>query len=776
MSILNLQKILNSDDIATMVEKINQNFSILTIHGGGPQGPRGIQGPPGLPGLRGEQGPAGDAGDPGTQVTLVENDNNWGILYGTNNPNLGVTLDASAAINSGYNVGDIWIDNINGIFYVIEEQNPGNYIFGQYPISPSVLNSNTHWIADTQIDGSNDSDQGIRLSNRYATVSITSNVDPNSQIGSDSANYNDILSGEYDDINGYKRPAFKLSIDQDNGNSSIERISGHSVSNVLNTKYIFNIKNKEFSPILYLNSSGMINKAFGFTHYYTNLVDATILNLAASNSQLNPIFNIDTNYVTETGYGNLFIFKNNNILKRIFGIYDVLNNDYIDNNYNLWLAITTQNISSGNNILDPSNLKEIFGINLLTEFDNNNNIKRYIDFYTHNRTDINEKEYQNGDLTMRIRENNVWITKSLTIGENFGSNAYLQNGAMIEGDVVIGTTNGEPLELDRYPYTWRNMYGGNQNGTSLTIEKNNKYFGFNTSGNTECGMLFTIDEDSVSIRSNKMDKKMILGIDDYQHQQSSYWKGNQLIIQSDGNISIGWDNNNNLNNNILNQRLVIFKKHTNSQSQGIQIATTDFECDYDSGFQIRSREDNTAEIYQGENKSIYFYTNKKQHITLNENGQLLIGMGDTELPTQKQVFGLSTLQILGNQSGINYENESQSLLSFGNMFDENLSAKSVWIGHNFGFKHDDSLSKDFGNMYIGFNSYYYKPFDFNNEYYFSYRPAPGTNSDGVGNVIFATRYGSLHITSVAPDNFKADIPENVAAPPKPTFQANPGGH
>ena len=68
MSQLNLKKILSSDDISTLVDTINYNFSQILTNGGGPMGLTGLIGAPGLPGLQGLQGEIGVTGPDGTYI------------------------------------------------------------------------------------------------------------------------------------------------------------------------------------------------------------------------------------------------------------------------------------------------------------------------------------------------------------------------------------------------------------------------------------------------------------------------------------------------------------------------------------------------------------------------------------------------------------------------------------------------------------------------------------------------------------------------------------
>jgi hypothetical protein len=68
---LTLQQLLESDSIATLVAKLNQNFQSISLSNGGPQGIRGVQGIPGLPGRVGPTGATGAMGPTGTILGLV---------------------------------------------------------------------------------------------------------------------------------------------------------------------------------------------------------------------------------------------------------------------------------------------------------------------------------------------------------------------------------------------------------------------------------------------------------------------------------------------------------------------------------------------------------------------------------------------------------------------------------------------------------------------------------------------------------------------------------
>ena len=68
---LTLQQLLESDSLATIVAKLNQNFQSLSLSNGGPQGILGKQGIPGLPGRVGPMGVTGPEGPTGTIAGII---------------------------------------------------------------------------------------------------------------------------------------------------------------------------------------------------------------------------------------------------------------------------------------------------------------------------------------------------------------------------------------------------------------------------------------------------------------------------------------------------------------------------------------------------------------------------------------------------------------------------------------------------------------------------------------------------------------------------------
>ena len=68
---LTLQNLLESDSLSTIIAKLNNNFQVISISGGGPQGIRGDQGIPGLPGRIGAIGPSGAPGPTGLSTYMI---------------------------------------------------------------------------------------------------------------------------------------------------------------------------------------------------------------------------------------------------------------------------------------------------------------------------------------------------------------------------------------------------------------------------------------------------------------------------------------------------------------------------------------------------------------------------------------------------------------------------------------------------------------------------------------------------------------------------------
>jgi hypothetical protein len=364
---LNLQQLLNGDTINSLINKINDNFNQITSIGGGPQGKRGEQGPPGLPGLRGIIGNSGDAGEDGTNVTLVGADPNWPTLYaGSPTGN----TSANAAIIQGYLVGDIWIDNGSGTFYVIEETYPGVYEFIPYPISITVVATGDLWSIDTDSDiNTDDNKQGVRINNRYATLSLTSLV-KSGQINGTSSDSIDIFANYQNSngsVSGYERSAYKISIDNTFSSSTsndIQRVK--TIGGTLPTLH-YGVDYTEMSPLIYLTNTGTntLVTPFGLLHQSFNSggVNLSILTLFAENNT----FDDDQFFinVSKVGLKKDLYFKgveNEDVDIRWVDIDS--NGDKLVNSINsLSLSIATQNTLNAPPSLGNPHINE-FGIEL----------------------------------------------------------------------------------------------------------------------------------------------------------------------------------------------------------------------------------------------------------------------------------------------------------------------------------------------------------------------------------------------------------------------------
>lgn len=119
---LSLQQILASDNVATLINKLNRNFQQLSLSGGGPQGVPGEQGIPGLPGRQGAVGLTGPIGPTGSVVGIIPYGDPSG---GTTGPtgiagpwNTYSYEYLNSIVGTGPNIaGQIWIDHWNDGFW-----------------------------------------------------------------------------------------------------------------------------------------------------------------------------------------------------------------------------------------------------------------------------------------------------------------------------------------------------------------------------------------------------------------------------------------------------------------------------------------------------------------------------------------------------------------------------------------------------------------------------------------------------------------------------------
>lgn len=370
---LNLQQLLNGDTINSLINKINDNFNQITSIGGGPQGKRGEQGPPGLPGLRGITGNSGDAGEDGTNVTLVGADPNWPTLYaGSPTGN----TSANAAIIQGYLVGDVWIDNGSGTFYVIEETYPGVYEFIPYPISITVVATGDLWSIDTDSDiNTNDDKQGVRNNNRYATLSLTSLV-KTGQVNGTSSDSIDIFTNYQNSnssVSGYERSAYKISIDNTFSSSTsndIHRVKTIGALDPTPPTYPslhYGIDYNGMAPLIYITNTGTntLVTPFGLLHQSFNSggVNLSILTLFAENNTFDDDqFFINVNKV---GLKKDLYFKgvlNDDVDIRWVDV-DSDGNKLVSSNNSLALSMATQTTLNAPPSLGNPHINE-FGIEL----------------------------------------------------------------------------------------------------------------------------------------------------------------------------------------------------------------------------------------------------------------------------------------------------------------------------------------------------------------------------------------------------------------------------
>jgi len=358
--IINLQTLTKDEDIGSIIEKLNANFSQISTLGGGPQGLRGKQGLPGLPGLRGISGPNGESGNDGIIVQFIGSDENWDVLY-AGDPNQNV--DASNAINQGYNVGDIWIDNANGVFYEIVETTPGIFEFVPRPISPAALSSGEFFVSDTNSNRDADGvNKGVRNANRFASFSVTSTQKGTPTDPGDTAEYdeNDLT---FSQIGGYNRSAFKLSLDQ---LTTLDRVNAPS-NNLAFMQQEFG----DFSPILYLGSSDNPETSLGFLHgYFSNLEGDTRMLLLSGNdgSAVLSTFGIDTDFIGVESKNMYFSSSSSSGINML--------NPATPEDSEFWLAYS---LNPGVIPAGTSSITNTFGLRL---FIDNANTRGNIEFYT----------------------------------------------------------------------------------------------------------------------------------------------------------------------------------------------------------------------------------------------------------------------------------------------------------------------------------------------------------------------------------------------------------
>ncbi len=112
---LTLKQLLQSDSVSSMIDKLNTNFQLIAISGGGPQGIKGSQGLPGLPGRIGRKGDTGGIGPTGTSVKIIpfvsSTGGNTGPTSGSASPWNANSYNYLKALGSTPVSGDIYIDH-----------------------------------------------------------------------------------------------------------------------------------------------------------------------------------------------------------------------------------------------------------------------------------------------------------------------------------------------------------------------------------------------------------------------------------------------------------------------------------------------------------------------------------------------------------------------------------------------------------------------------------------------------------------------------------------
>lgn len=141
---LTLQNLLESDSLSAIIAKLNNNFQVISLSGGGPQGKIGEQGVPGLPGRIGATGPSGAVGPTGLSAYMIPFAT--GGSGGTGPSSIAgpwpvASLDyLDSTIGTG-GTGDIYIDHYNKGYWMYLTAADGT---GQYSgVGPSYPPSGT---------------------------------------------------------------------------------------------------------------------------------------------------------------------------------------------------------------------------------------------------------------------------------------------------------------------------------------------------------------------------------------------------------------------------------------------------------------------------------------------------------------------------------------------------------------------------------------------------------------------------------------------------------
>ena len=504
MANLNLQTLLKNESLGTIIEKINENFNQIATGGGGPQGIKGNQGIPGLPGLRGEAGPGGNNGDDGIKITLIPEDDNWGVLY--EGLSTGPT-NANAAIDEGFNTNDIWIDNNTGIFYVIKETSPGNFEFIPYPLSASVL-ANDFWAADKELSSNNIKDNGIRNQNKFITLSLTSIGDSSTPSGTQIFNNNNT---DFQEIYGFKRSTFKLSIDNVQDGTEYQRFTEYFDDNT--QIGIHSLQGTELSPLLYLGKNKNPDiSSFGIllssrTNNGTSFKEMIISGGDKLNHPSNLI--LDTSFVGTSG--DHFYISNdteNGIRSYTSTIFDY-GGDNI-NETSTWFSLSKLG-DNNENISDQNSFQHISGLKLnkngnnfeasIWTNDGLGNPNHVLRATSNERVVISDVETDNPGSKLSVKGN-------LSVGEQIYEIAAPTNGALIRGNVAIGDgVQSSPQYGDIQLHT----YGGL---VRFDIQEDENSFLIHGIANQENVLRINVDNKEVLFDEDSNDYNIGIGTND----------------------------------------------------------------------------------------------------------------------------------------------------------------------------------------------------------------------------------------------------------------------
>ena len=241
---INLQKILSSDNSFITIEKLNRNFQQISTAGGGPIGLPGFQGFPGLPSKDGNTGSKGDTGDTGTRFIVFSNAE-VGDFPPTN-------LTPAQALLNSHKEGDAWYNTDTNTYYILYEFDSPHWDTRVLTFTvdelilkksqPSGLSGVEHAFFDNSYFGLNNPESPNTDIVFNTTFAISSYLIKESETVD--AIY--ALQNFAAPVNGaWNRAQFKLNLDQIHNASQ----SSSSLSTGL---YGGSIKTDEFTPILYL--------------------------------------------------------------------------------------------------------------------------------------------------------------------------------------------------------------------------------------------------------------------------------------------------------------------------------------------------------------------------------------------------------------------------------------------------------------------------------------------------------------------------------------------